>query len=141
MDLDFDFQFPRNVALGGDMTSFQVDALNEMREIFAGMRLPDRTRIRGDLDGVIESRRGTPRFWWITQLDAPKWQELLVKLPDIANRELIKIGGTHVVMMWNSPHDRFDELVKLARLIGKTRSWPPRVPSKVRHHLRGGRRK
>ena len=128
MDLDVDYRFPGRIALGGDITFFhQVEPLNEMKGIFGRMRFPDRTRIRGDLEGVIESQ-ARPWFWWITQLNPSKWQELSVELPELVGRELIRIGESHIVMMWNSPYDRFEELARLARLLGASRRWPRVVP-------------
>ena len=130
--LDFDFQFKGSIALGGDLTFFwEIDPLKEMKGIFGGMRLPDGTQVRGDVEGVID-RDWSPWFRWITQLDATRWQELSDKLPEALNRELIRIGKSHVVLMSDSPYGRVDELTRLARLFGESRPWPDRIPKKLR---------
>lgn len=132
MDLDFDFQFPGSIALGADITFFrEIEPVKEMKGIFGRMRLPDDTRIRGDVEGVMASDRPS-WFWWISQLDPSKWNELSTKLPEVVNRELIRIGESHVVMMWDSPYGRADELARLARILGESRPWPRRVPKKLR---------
>jgi len=132
LTLDFDFQFPGSIALGADVTFFnEIEPVKEMKGIFGGMRLPDGTRIKGDVEGVIASDRPS-WFWWIAQLDPSTWRELSTKLPEFMNRELTCVGESHVVMMSDSPYGRADDLARLVRLLGESRPWPRRVPKKLR---------
>ena len=128
IDLDFDFQFPRSIAIGGDETFF-VDVahpLEEMRATFAGMHLPEGSKVKGTLEGTLDVRKPS-RGWWIAQLSDRKWQELLSMAPEAVNRELIRMGKSHVILLADSPYKKGDNLSKLVRVIGTRPLWPRRL--------------
>lgn len=127
IDLDFDFQFPKSVAVGGDETFFvDVTPLEEMRAIFARMHLPDGSKVKGTLEGMLDASRPS-RGWWIAQLDSPSWDKLLSKAPRAITRELCRIGQSHVVMLSDSPSGKGEDLAKLVRMIGPGRVRPRRT--------------
>ncbi len=109
------------VELVSDMTFFKDHggSIREFRELFSKIPMPGRTRLLGDTDGrlLLPHKRRKSRLrpekraglHWIEQLSALEWKRLLESEPSMVEAELTRIGDTHIVMMWKSPYDWFEE--------------------------------
>jgi hypothetical protein len=137
IELTAGFNRPGRIELGSDRLFFESagGSIEELRILLRQMQLPVGTFIIGDVESVLNRTVGITKtgiwslrdigsskrlrrfgFFWIDQLTASQWNELLAQAPEFAANHLAVIGNAHVVRMWKDPYSRASAAPKLRAL-------------------------
>jgi hypothetical protein len=125
------FNAPGRIEIGSDGSYFyDIDPLEEFRELFSRIALPSQTLVMGDVEqrldpaigifrrsiwksGYVQSVQSNKRlrkfgFFWIDQFTPLQWKVLCQLSPIMENRVISLIDDTRIVLMWDSPYEHLE---------------------------------
>ncbi|TET89274.1 MAG: hypothetical protein E3J35_10305 [Methanomassiliicoccales archaeon] len=100
----------------------QGRGLDELKDLFSMLSLPEGTHVRGDGPSEIYGDEKTWRFkgdrlweayFYIDQVKTLRWSRIVSCFPELAKNELARIGDKHIVAMGESPYIEEKERVRV----------------------------